>query len=138
MSHLAHVIEYKAYLSINGVTCPFKQAALIDEAYTRALLRGCYRAGGVWNQAQDDRAWKQLEKWNTIAPLNGGMIHTTAVKRVNMLVNEMARKGTLPSKKDFTLLVQVGDTAEYFDPSESETCDILVDYLVKELEAGHE
>lgn len=132
MSHLVHVIEFKNYLTGLGVTCPFKQKEIIDEAYTRALIRYSFVNGNAWGDTAEKRSWEMLEKWNCVSPLNGPLIHEQAIWRINNLRNTLAATGSLPCSKAYTVEV------EGVDVTKTEVFITLVGFLSKEMEAGRE
>lgn len=138
MSHLVHVIEFKNYLTGMGVTCPFKQKEIINEAYTRALIRYSFSKGNTWGEDAEKRSWVMLEKWNSVSPIGAVLVHEQAIWRINNLRNTLAATGALPCSKGYTTLVQVPPKNEEFDPTEHESFTTLVSFLTKEMEACHE
>ena len=132
MSHLIHVLDYKKYLTEQGITCPVEQSAILVEPFTRALIRHAYRTGGQWTPAVDAKAWTMLEKWNSVSPINAPLIHQKALWRMNNLNGAMAQTGTLPKAEEYTCVI--GDK----DVTQNEQFNTLVVYLLKELEAGRE
>jgi hypothetical protein len=132
MSHLVHVIEFKNYLTGLGVTCPFKQKEIINEAYTRALLRHSFRNGNSWSEDTEKLSWVMLEKWNSVSPIGAVLVHEQAIWRINNLRNTLAATGGLPCGKEYTVEVEGVDVTQH------ESFTVLVNFLVKELEACHE
>jgi hypothetical protein len=131
MSHLIHVLEFKKALTEKGVSCPIEQSKLLAEPFTRALIRRSYRLGG-WTSEMDTKAWEMLDKWNKVSPIPAALIHKGAQVRIGALNGAMMNTGTLPCKKEFTSIV--GD----LDVGELPACNVLTDYLVRELEANRE
>lgn len=133
MSHLAHALDVKAELTEAGVLCPFEQSSLLSEAYIRAGCSMIFAAGGSLSEENDKKFWKQLDKWNTVSPINAPLIHQTVLTRVNLVLGTMASSGALPCAKRFTSVSESG-----IDVSNMTSFPVLVGYLVKELDSGHE
>jgi hypothetical protein len=133
MSHLIHVIDYKKFLTAQGISCPIKQSEILNEAYTRALVSYSFRTAKGWTPDMEDLAWKQLDKWNKISPINAALIHQQAIQRINNLHGALATTGTLPCKKGYSVYTEDGT-----DLADNEPMKTLVQYLAKELGANRE
>lgn len=139
MSHLAHVVSFKEVLGGLGISCPFKQAELVTEGYVRALLRKYYKnhvGGGSGFADFEEKAWMQLEKWNSVSPFNASLVFQTVKQRINILNQSLCSEGKLPCSKVFNPAVEI-DGATY-EPFDNETFAHLVNFLYKELENGCE
>lgn len=137
MSHLIHIIETKQAMTKAGLTCAKKQSELLNEAFVRAVV--CYRyANGAttWSEELDKRVWQQLEKWNCITPIPAQLIHTAAQQRCNEVFGAMARNGVPPDASKYGAWASLESTD--MDFSLLEEFQTLVQYLKKEIGAGHE
>lgn len=137
MSHLIHVVDYKNYLTSQGITCPIQQSELLKEPFTRAVIRHYFACGCNRSVAFEEGVWKQLEKWNCISPIPAQQIMACFNLRMNMLNNSMLQKGGLPAYGDFTTIVNV-DGKDAVDVGIGEVVETLVNYLTKELEKCYE
>lgn len=137
MSHLAHVLPIKQYLTEQGVLCPMEQSHMLNEAYIRAALMRVYGHGGTFHQDDQNRLWKQLEKWNRVSPINGSYIHNSVSARMNLISGALATSGTLPCSEKFNTRAQEADLAGV-NVVEAPGFNELVSYLYKELVTGNE
>jgi hypothetical protein len=134
MSHLIHVLEVKKAYTEQGVFCPEEQSHMLNEAYIRAGLAVAFKSGGVFTADMEKVLYHQLEKWNSVSPINGRFIHQSILTRINLIAGSMANTGSLPCAKQFTLWSKEGEVDASKAPGFSE----LVGYLIKELESCHE
>jgi hypothetical protein len=137
MSHLPHVLDYKAKLVELGITCPEQCAKFALEAYATAIIRSHFKSScsiGL-SENEEERVWAQLDRWNKISPINGSFVHATVKDRMNRLRASLILQGKLP--EPFTVVVVVEGT-EGVDITQCEQFRVLVDYLMSELDNGHE
>lgn len=138
MSHLAHVLPIKTYLTEQGVLCPVEQSHMLNEAYIRAALMYVYgHCAGNFAESVQNRLWRQLEKWNRVSPINGNYIHQSVSTRTNLIAGALATSGTLPCVEKFNTRAQEADLANV-NVVEAPGFNELVGFLNKELVAGHE
>lgn len=136
MSHLAHVLPIKQFLTEKGVLCPVEQSHLLNEAYIRAALMHTYTRGGVFCEKRQAHLWKQLEKWNRVSPINGQYIHQSVTSRINLIAGALATSGTLPAASQFNTFPM--EKGLEVTANEAPGFQELVNYLNKELETGDE
>lgn len=73
MSHLAHIVKLKQALIAEGVTSPAVQDAIVQTAYTKALINvvGCPK---LTDDARYGFARWILSYWNDVVPNKGNLI----------------------------------------------------------------
>lgn len=138
MSHLAHVLPIKGYLTEQGVFCPTEQSHMLNEAYIRASLMYVFgHRGGNFSEPVQEYIWKQLEKWNRVSPINGNYIHQSISARTNLISGALATSGTLPCSEKFNTRAQEAELANV-NVVEAPGFNELVGFLNRELVAGNE
>lgn len=137
MSHLAHVLDVKRQLTEAGVLCPEQQSHLLNEAYIRAGLANVFKAGGTFSETQEKVLWRQLEKWNSVSPINGRFIHSSILTRMNLINGSLSTSGSLPCPNKFTTHANL-DENMVVNVADMEAFPVLVSFLIKELESGNE
>lgn len=144
MSHLDHIVRFKNALTELGVTCPFKQQELVQEAYFRALVRGHFRDGCSLHIPQDvmNRYWRQLDRWNCVAPLKAQLIIHKLTTFINETRTSLIQTGYVQEEKP-ELVLEVGVGEEPAATQGIGLCEVptfvdLVSYLVRELECKDE
>lgn len=137
MSHLPHVMDYKAKLNTLGITCPKQCSEIADLAYVNAILRSHFKASPNLGLTQDEEEaiWAQLDRWNKVSPINASLIFQTAKQRISSIRISLITKGTPPLA--FTTVVVV-EGQEGVDAAANDEFETLVAYLQKELGTGHE
>ena len=136
MSHLPHVMDYKAKLVQLGVTCPLEGAKITLEAYATAVVRHHFKYTCSIGLSEDEeqRIWEQLDRWNKVSPINGGFVFATVKDRLTRLRSALVTTG---KPVPFTTIV-VTEGTEGVDVTQNEEFNVLVAYLVDELGKGHE
>lgn len=137
MSHLPHVMEYKAKLNALGITCPKQSAEIANLAFVNAIIRAHFKVSPNLGLSQDeeDAIWAQLDRWNKVSPINAGLIFETVKQRIASVHISLITTGTPPLA--FTTIVAI-EGEEGVDVSKNEEFEVLVAYLQKELVNSHE
>lgn len=137
MSHLPHVLDYKAKLVELGITCPEQCAKFALEAYTTAIIRNHFSSSCSIGMTEDEegRVWHQLDRWNKVSPINGSFVFASVKDRMNRLRAALITTGKLP--EPFTVVVVVEGT-EGVDITQCDQFRVLVEYLMSELGNRHE
>ncbi|EBV8434224.1 hypothetical protein NFI00_000089 [Salmonella enterica] len=132
MSHLKHITCFKEALTEKGVTCPIKQQEITLRAYVRALISHQMARNGsfIVLEDQEQRFWKQLDKWNCVSPIKAQLIMTSFYTFINGLRNALVADGCAP---DDVMDVVQADDGTSFSLCEMVTFGDLVRYLAKEL-----
>lgn len=136
MSHLIHVLEVKKQLTEAGVLCPQEQSHMLSEAYIRAGLANVYRQGGTLSKEYEAVLWKQLEKWNSVSPINGRFIYSSITNRINLVNGTLATTGHLPCSQKFN--TPPTESGLEVDITQMAGFQELVMFLIKELGTGNE
>lgn len=147
MSHLDHIVRFKNALTERGVTCPFYQQDLVQEAYFRALVRAHFREGCVLNIPEHLSGiyWRQLDRWNCVSPLKAQMIMHKFTTFMNQTRNALIQTGYVQEEKNEIELSIPTDQHGELPPAVKTIglCEIpeftdLVSYLVREVECKDE
>ena len=137
MSHLPHVLDYRAYLLSLGVTDPEQLNQLAQEPYVTALIRYHFQLSTTvgFSADQEEVIWQQLDRWNKVSPIKATFIFESAKYRMNTLRKVLTETGCLPAAEIFQPEMCEGQTTVNYG---GEVFCTLVDYLVKELVTRHE
>ena len=147
MSHLKLVIDYRSYLNDFGVDCAANQTKATQEAFIRALIMFNCKMDSSFhiNDTIADRIWEQLDTWNSIFPINGRFILESAKSRLGEMHKALSQRGNLSNTSLYEVIF---DTTTHnaegevvpsrFDATDNTPFVVLVEYLYKELVAGHE
>lgn len=146
MSHLARIIAYREHLTELGVTCPLEQASFCQEAFIRAIVSNQIKYSGSLyiDDNSEEKLWAQLEKWNSVSPIQARLILESARLRITRVRHGLINEGKTPGNEEFAIQAQVTQEAEG-EPVVKNICVTgndqfknLFDYLCVELCEGHE
>lgn len=134
MSHLDHVVRVKQALATNGVTCPFEQRKLIDQAYIDALVAHHFACNPTFSLSDKERDCYRfmIDKWNDVSPIGYEAIYSGVLSFINLTYSSLRTKGRGFAKTCFGIGesdVFIEDLQEYKD---------LVAYLFQEVKNKHE
>lgn len=148
MSHLAHVNDYRGYLTSQGVTCPYALNTACQEAYIRAILKRHARSQDSFTLAEDEEnsIWVQLDKWNSVYPINASFIVESVKLRLTRIRGCLMKEGKTPGNAEFDVYLDVkracpesGDTTvDKLDATDNDLFCELVHFLYNELVKGNE
>lgn len=139
MSHLDHIVRVKERLTALGVTCPIKQKALVEHAYTDALIKVHFMVNPTFFVPSNESSVmrEQLDRWNCISPIDHSNIWSCFLSFINLTLSALTQAGRCDcknihvfddSEKEKVLCV-LNTLPEYVD---------LVNYLGQELRGRHE
>lgn len=135
MSHLDHVVRVKERMSALGMTCPFEQRKLIDQAYIDAIVMHHFACNPTFtvNEKERDCYRCMIDKWNNVSPIGYEAIYSGVISCVNLAYSALRSKGRLCMQPHvFSTpegVVDMGTMPEYND---------LVGYLYQEVKNKHE
>lgn len=136
MSHLDHVVRVKESLAARGVTCPFQQRDLIDQAYIDALVAHHFACNPTFTLHDKERDTYRcmLDKWNSVSPIGHEKIYSGVLSFINLTYSALRTKGRVHLKVHAAIsenenTVMLEDIPEYND---------LVSYLCQEVKNKHE
>lgn len=147
MSHLKLVIDYRGYLNDHTVDCMQNQTKATQEAFIRALIMYNCKMDNSFQISDNiaDRIWEQLDTWNAIFPINARFILESAKSRLGEMHKELSRSGNLSTTAMYEVIFDVHEhngegevVPTKFDATDNTQFVTLVNYLYKELVAGHE
>jgi len=134
MSHLDHVVRVKERLSAEGLTCPFEQRTLIDQAYIDALVMCHFACNPSFSLTEKEQGVYRcmIDKWNDVSPIGYEKIYAGVISFINLTYSSLRSKGRgyMQASHSFSESgVLLEETQEYKD---------LVAYLFQEVKNKHE
>jgi len=144
MSHLAAILKYREKLTELGVKCAEKQSAFCQEAYIRAVIkRHCMSHDSLSiGQEEEERLWVQLDKWNSVSPIQAALILNTVKMRLRQVRNRLINKGVASGDLEYKLMAEIPTSPEVapaqVDVTDNEEFIALVSKLCNEMGSGHE
>lgn len=139
MSHLPHVIDFKQELTGLGIGCPLEQKKLVQAVITRVALAQFFKAPIGISDEKSKKVWAQLDKWNSVFPINAPLVFADAEKRYHTIVGNLANSGRLVdvgASGAVSTDINVGDVIVAIEGLT--TYPALYAFLAKELESGNE
>lgn len=137
MSHLDHVVRVKSKLTELGVTCPFQQRDLIDNAYVDAIVRAhfIYNPTFVVPTNEANAVRDKIDSWNAVSPIGYEKIWVGFISFINLSLSALTTDG-----RNFDKATPVIVDGQTLIPCISELQDYkdLVSYLLQELRNCHE
>ncbi len=147
MSHLKHVIDYRSFLNENGITCTTNQTKATQEAFIRSLIMYNCKMNDSFHFSDNvcEGIWKQLDLWNAVFPINARFILESAKSRLGEMHKQLSRCGNLNNTSLYevvfdteTIDAEGNPVPGKFVATENSFFEVLLQYLYKELVAGHE
>lgn len=136
MSHLDHIVRVKERLSELGVTCPFEQRKLIDNAFKEALLAYHFTVNPTFVLVEKElnQMRCQLDRWNNVSPIGHEWIYSNTISSINLLFGSLRSVGRANSPS-IALETEAAGSVWL----EQEQCyKDLVAYLFQEAKKNHE
>jgi|AGFT01.1.fsa_nt_gi hypothetical protein len=136
MSHLDHIVRVKQKLAELGITCPFKQRGIIDNAFKDALVAHHFAVNPTFSLTDKERDVyrTQLDRWNNVSPVGYEAIYSGVIATLNLMYGSLRSTGRVSSSS-----INLELETEIATPLESEqSYKDLVSYLVQEVKKAHE
>jgi len=136
MSHLDHIVRVKERLAELGVTCPFKQRELINNAFKEALVAFHFTVNPtfVLVEKELDSMRRQLDRWNNVSPIGHEWIYSNTISTINLLFGSLRSTGRANSP---SVTVDSEAAGSVWLEQEQSYKD-LVAYLFQEAKKAHE
>lgn len=136
MSHIQHILALKEALEEKGLTNVNNQNDIVDEAFIRTLVASHACSLSADPTVFAEKAWKMLDKWNSVAPIPAQQYLQKFFFRTNQL-NESLKTLGVPSTSHLNFFNPEGSEDQVHLEAVAEFGE-LVTYLRKEFKDGQE